>query len=224
MAIRKIKFANDEYYHIFNRGVDKRKIFSDKKDLFRFFQSMNEFNVINPIGSIYENSFRKGQSKQLGSSASKQEKLVNFVCHCLNPNHYHFILEQLVDRGIEKYMQRLGTGYTKYFNNKHKRTGSLFQGKFKAAHINSNEYLLHVSAYVNLNDKVHQLGSKASKLTSKLSMSSWKEYVKNDKNGFCEKGIILEQFNNPKEYKGFVETSLKDILKRREEMEKFLLE
>lgn len=191
---------------------------------------MIEFNVLNPIGSIYENSFR-----QLGSEASKlakesvekQKPLVNFVAYCLNPNHFHFIIEQVADRGIEKLMQRIGTGYTKYFNNKYKRSGSLFQGVFKSIHIGSNEYLLHLSAYVNLNDRVHQLGSEASKLMN--GQSSWGEYVGDNKKGFCEKEIVLGQFKSAREYRTFAEESLEGILEKRYEKEtpnigEFLLE
>ena len=177
---------------------------------------MNEFNTIEPIGSIFENSFR---NTTLGGSTAKSKKLVNFICYCLNPNHYHFILEQIADNGIQKFMHRLGGGYTWYFNNKHKRTGSLFQGRYKSIHIDTNEYLLHVSAYVNLNNKVHQLGGS----TAKLTMSSWREYLENEKEGFCSKEIILGQFNNTEEYKKFAEDSLKNI-KEKKEMGKLLLE
>ena len=213
MSIRKVKFVNNHYYHIFNRGVDKREIFSEPDDFTRFFQSMDEFNTQNPIGSIYQNSFNP-----LRSSTPKCEKLVNFICYCLNPNHYHFVLEQLVDNGIEKFMQRLGTGYTNFFNHKYKRGGSLFQGKYKDVFIDSNEYLLHVSAYVNLNDQIHQLRSSTSK-------SSWREYISDSfgDHNFCVKGVILDQFNSREEYKNFAEDSLK-FMKEKKEMEKFLLE
>lgn len=221
MSLRKSQFINNAYYHIFNRGVDKREIFSEYKDIERFFQSMNEFNTIEPIGSIFENSFR--QKDLLRSSTSKSvpaPKLVSFITYCINPNHYHFILEQISDKGIEKFMQRLGTGYTNYFNNKYERNGALFQGRFKSVHINSNEYLLHLSVYVNLNNKVHRLGSSTSKW---LMRSSWSEYVNNNENAFCEKKIVLGQFNNPEEYKKFAESSLIDI-RERKEMKKLLLE
>lgn len=208
--MRKIQFANNEYYHILNRGVDKREIFSDYEDLSRFLQSMDEFNTIEPIGSIFENFYRKDKTKN-------KKKLVDFVSYCLNPNHFHFILKQIIDKGIEKFMHRIGVGYTMYFNNKHGRSGSLFQGGYKAIHINSNEYLLHLSAYVNLNNKVHQLGDSVSK-----SKSSWNEYI-NNYDGFCKKDIILGQFNNSLEYKNFAESSLKDI-RERKNMEKLLLE
>lgn len=215
MAVRKVKFANGEFYHVFNRGTDKRDIFLDEYDLERFFQGMEEFNSLDPIGSIFENSFRK---ESLGSKASKSKKLVNFICYCLNPNHYHFILEQVADSGIKKFMHKLGTGYSKYFNYKNKRNGALFQGKFKAVHIDSDPQLLHTSIYVNLNDKVHSLGSKASKLVK----SSWGEYTGKNHNNFCEKEIILSELGS-KAYKEEAEESLKWI-KEKKDTEKVLLE
>ncbi len=205
MAKRKVNFVEGEYYHVYNRGVDKRSIFNNDGDTDRFLQSMMEFNVREPIGSIYENSFLKENNY-------KPTPLVSFIAYCLNPNHYHFILTPMIEKGLESFMQRLGTGYTLYFNNRNKRTGSLFQGNFKASHIDSNEYLLHVSTYVNLNDKTHQLGGEASKLVR----SSWSEYNQPRMDGICDKSIILEQFNNSTEYKDFALSSLKDIIERKE--------
>jgi putative transposase len=217
--MRKIPFAIGEYYHVYNRGTDKRTIFSEEADINRFFQSMEEFNTSDPIGSIYENFYLKAKTSKashqssLGSPTSKKDRLVNFVAYCVNPNHYHFILQPAVDKGVEKFMQRLGTGYTNYFNIKYDRTGALFQGRFKSVHINSNEYLLHVSAYVNLNDKVHQLGSPTSKLIK--SRSSWREYMEKGNATWCEKETVLGQFHNKKEYQIFAENSLRGTLEKR---------
>ena len=112
--MRKTQFENGEYYHIYSRGVDKRDIFLDSADFNRFFQSMEEFNTPNSIGSIYENSFKK---KQLGPSGSKlKESTIEFIAYCLNPNHYHLLVKQLQDGGISNFMNRLGAVYTKYFN------------------------------------------------------------------------------------------------------------
>lgn len=210
MSSRKTPFVKGEYYHIYNRGVDKRIIFKNKKDLERFFQSMREFNTVNPIGSIYENSYKKSKNNQLGGSTSK---LVDIVVFCLNPNHYHFLLTPLVDNGIEKFMHKLGTGYTMYFNEKNKRSGSLFQGKYKAKHIDSNEYLLQVSVYINLNNIIHKLGGS----TSKLWKSSWDEYLGKSKENFCNKDIILGQFNNTKDFKIFSEELLDYFISKKEE-------
>jgi|SRR3989344_5959715 len=214
--MRKINFANNEFYHIYNRGTDKRAIFLDEHDIRRLFQSIDEFNAVEPIGSIYENSFCKRRQNQLGNRVSKLKKkrLVNIICYCVNLNHYHFILEQIADRGVEKFMHKFGLGYTKYFNKKYDRSGGLFQGAYKAIHIDSNEYLLHASVYVNLNDRVHKLGNSVSK-------SSLEEYAEG-KVGICEKNIILGQFKNFAEYKEFAEDALKLILenKQKKEMDK----
>ena len=217
MSRRENNFGNGEFFHVYNRGVDKRVIFTDSYDIRRFFKSMVEFNTIDPIGSLYENSFL-----QLGGPTPK---LVNIIAYCLNPNHFHFILEQLVDGGISEFMKRLGGGYTGYFNNKYDRSGSLFQGKFKNVHIDSNEYLLHVSAYVNLNDRVHQLGGRTPKLVA--SMSSWKEYMDKEMRGICEKEIILEQFKTSKEYEEYALASLDASIRKKvdlKDFEKFTLE
>lgn len=208
--MRNITLAEGEIYHVYNRGVDKRNITQNPEDVDRFIQSLCEFNREDPIGSIYEHSFIKKDSS-FGSRASKSGKLVEFIAYCLLPNHYHFIIRQVQEKGIEKFMHRFGTGYTKYFNAKYDRSGSLFQGKFKASHVDSNGYLLHLSAYVNLNNKAHQLGSSASKLVR----SSWDEYCGKPCEQICKKDIILEQFTNPKKYQIFSNNSLKEIIQKK---------
>lgn len=212
--MRKIPFVNNEYYHIFNRGADKRIVFCNRIDVERFLQSMQEFNSTKPIGSIYENSFVKTKYGQLGGRTAK---LVEIVAYCLNPNHFHLILKQKKDGGVSEFMKRLGGGYAWYFNNAHNRSGVLFQGRFKAVHISSNEQLLHLSAYVNLNDKVHQLGGPAAKLVR----SSWEEYLGEGELQICNKEIILEQFKNFDEYKNFASDSLKTILESKKLLKEF---
>ena len=120
-------------------------------------------------------------------------------------------------------MQRLGTGYTNT-SIKTQKAGR-FSGKFKSIHIDSNEYLLHLSAYVNLND-ASITWKEASKLTQTNLVGRYMGY---DKKGFCEKGIVLGQFKNVKEYRTFAEESLTGILEKRyggevPNMEEFLLE
>jgi len=204
--MRNHTFTNGELYHIFNRGVDKRNIFLEKADFDRFLLSMEKFNCIDPIGSLYAISFTNAKP-QLSNQVAKL-RLVNIICYCLNPNHYHFVLEQLVDGGISIYMQRLSTGFAQYFNKKYKRSGALCEGKFKSTPIISNVQLLHVSAYVNLNDRVHNLGHD-------VSRSSWNEYLGRTQKELCEKDIILKQFNNIEEYKNLAESSLVDIRDRK---------
>jgi len=210
--MRKETLVNDEYYHIYNRGVDKRDIFLDKYDLLRFLKGMEEFNSVDPIGSIYKNSFSRKDKEQLSDSVTKllnKDPLVEVVCYCLNPNHYHIILKQVVDGGISSFMKRLGGGYSRYFNERHDREGSLFQGKFKVVHIDSNEYLLHLSSYVNLNNRVHSLDDLK-------TLSSWSEYIDDVDYCLCKKEIVLDQFKTKKEYEKFAKQSLKGILERRQ--------
>lgn len=222
-AMRKVPFIVGQFYHIYNRGVDKRSIFSTVEDLARFFQSMEMFNIVEPIESIYLYS-RRNKDPHCRRPTSTTEKLVNILCYCLNPNHFHFLLEEAVEGGISEFMKRLGGGYTKYFNEKHDRSGALFQGRFKSEHIGSNEQLLHTSIYVNLNDRVHRING----ANIKLVKSSWNEYVGVNQETFCTKDMILGQFdNNILEYKKFAEEALEGILERRydvEGMEKLLLE
>jgi putative transposase len=214
--MRKISLAEGEFYHVYNRGTDKRPIFLDDQDFERFLESMIEFNVSDPIGSLYQNSFRKTKLRGLASKceevSGKDEKLVEIIAYCLNPNHFHLLLKQVSEKGIEKYMQRLGTGYTMYFNHKYERTGSLFQGTFKAVHVDSNEYLLHVGAYVNLNFRVHQLRGLASKYRS-----SWAEYVgeRSESKSLCNTDPILRQFRNIEDFTDFSEHSLFGTIERR---------
>lgn len=215
----KFQFTNGEFYHVFNRGLDKRIIFPEKIDLERFFQSMYEFNDIDAIGSIYQNSFRQHNLSPSGVNIKNKNKkrLVSFVCYCLNLNHYHFILQQLADRGIERFMQKLGSGFTRYFNDRYDREGALLQGPFKASHITSDEYFLHVSAYVNLNYEIHKLDARSIK-------SSWGEYVGNKhETAFCDKEIVLRQFRNKTDYKKFAEGTVANI-RQRKSMEGVLLE
>lgn len=215
--MRKTVFANEEFYHVYNRGTDKRTIFLDDLDFARFLQSMVEFNTLEPVGGLFVNSFRKNlllrhsMSKYRAEGGANETRLVEIIAYCLNPNHFHLLLRQVSERGIEKFMQRLGNGYTKYFNHKYDRSGVLFQGTFKAVHVDSNEYLLHVGAYVNLNFRVHQLRGLASKYRS-----SWAEYVgRGKKEGICETEPVLGQFRKRGDYMEFAENSLRGTLERR---------
>lgn len=210
--MKRFKIVTGEYYHVFNRGFEKKEIFCSGHDFTRFLQSMDEFNSADPIGSIYQQSFAKNK---LGARRTKK-RLVDFVCYCINPNHFHFLLKQTMDKGIEKFMQKLGAGYTRYFNLKHKRQGYLFQGPYKLVHIDSNEYLLHLSVYINLNNNVHKLGAGSTK-------SSWEEYIAGKEKGFCEKEIVLSQFKNVVEYKNFAEQSLGSIIEQKN-MKNYVIE
>ncbi len=208
------RFAVGEFYHIYNRGVEGRNIFSDARDKDRFLKSMVEFNTKDPVGSLWLLSLQKSAPKK-----TPRSELVDIVCYCLNPNHFHFILREKIEGGISEFMKRMG-GYTKYFNAKYKRSGVLFQGVCQSRHIDSNEYLLYASAYVNLNWRVHQLRRETSQL-------GWDEYMSGAKDGICKKDIILKQFKNTREYRKFAEETLETILEKKQlskELKSLLIE
>jgi REP element-mobilizing transposase RayT len=150
--MRKHPFINDSYYHIYNRGVDKRDIFSDTKDVERFILCMNIFSCKNPVGSI-QLALRNVDVGRLQS----KDRIVSVVAYCLNPNHFHFILKQEKDNGISEFMKRLEGGYTKYFNIKNSRSGSLFQGKFKSTYAERENYFNQLFGYVIWNYKIHDI-------------------------------------------------------------------
>ncbi len=204
-------FVTDEFYHVYNHGVEDRNIFGDQDDSFRFLESMEVFNTVESFGGLYSESLLNRTNPRRPTSKTK---LVNVVSYCLNPNHYHLLLEQVSDGGISEFMKRIGGGYVLYFNNKYKRKGTLFRGKFKSTLISSNEYLLYLSAYINLNFKVHQLPEDLLKLVR----SSWCEYSGkiNPKNEICKKDIILGQFQNKEEYKSYAEDTLPIMLEKKE--------
>jgi len=146
MPRKVIPLLNGEIYHVYNRGSDKRVIFKDKKDYLRFYQSFYLFNSIEPVINI-------DHARVLFRNTP--QKLVDIYAYALLPNHYHLILKQLVEGGISEFMKRISGGYTSYFNERHERSGVLFQGTYKRVHIENQEQFNYVFSYVNENHYVH---------------------------------------------------------------------
>lgn len=229
--MRKVKFTDGEYYHIYNRGVDKRDIFLDEGDYLRFLTSMRDFNNNSTHDQrVYIKN--NGEKTELSSDASELSSvndlrffiaslpnLVDIICYCFNPNHFHLLLKQLADIGIEKFMHKLGSGYTNFFNIKYKRSGSLFQGSFKAIEIDSNEDLLWVFAYVNANAQIHGLTKDA----ANYKWCSYPEYLGLNTENFCHKNIICEQFKNKDQFKKFMNDCV-ITMKEKKELQKYLID
>jgi putative transposase len=165
MGIRKISFRNNYYYHIYNRGVDKRNIFVEKGDLIYFTNRLLDLNTHNVSNLI---NMQRRNLDGVAIENNSDDKLVSIVSYCLLPNHFHLLLKQEKENGITKFMQRLGTSYTMFFNNKYERTGSLFSGKFKAKMLDKNFSLPTISSYINLNYKYHQINPKENLVKSSI--------------------------------------------------------
>ena len=122
-------------------------------DYIRFIHDMFEFNDTKAVVKIYE--VKTGNSEvPLPNIRQKQEPrelLVDILAFCLMPNHFHLMLRQRVDGGVTKFMRKLGTGYTNYFNQKYARVGALFQGVYKMTHINRESHFIYLPFYIHLN-------------------------------------------------------------------------
>ena len=197
--MRKDPLVNDQYYHIYNRGVDKRDIFMTKEDLERFVLSVKEFNTSNPVGSIREKIKEKNKVTEVGPLQKEKKPLVSIVCYCFNPNHFHFILKQEIEGGVSEFFKRLMGGYTMYFNKVHGRTGSLFQGRFKSHLIDTDQYILKIRPYVNINYLIHDIPNEKSHLV----LASDREYDNLDFDLVSKKEAenILEFYGDNKKFK-----------------------
>lgn len=214
--MRKTQFINNQYYHIYNRGVDKREVFLDENDYQKFLRNLKDFNN----KSYYEQ--RKQvieEKKELGSFLKEFEGVVEVIAYSLAPNHFHLILKQLVDGGISNFMHKMGTSFTNYFNKKYIRSGVLFQGAYKAIQVKNDNYLLWLSGYVNGNVEIHQIGA-----AEFYKWTSFKNFLSEDQNDILgDTGVILSQFKDRQDYKNFVNRVIQES-RNKKEMEKYLLE
>ena len=165
MSIRKINFVKGEFYHIYNRGNSKQKIFLDKNDYFHFMSLLYACNSINYLKT--ENLTRTNDLTIY--DFDQNHNLVNIGAYCLMPNHFHILITEIEDGGISKFMQKLTTAYVMYFNKKNKRTGGLFEGKFKSQYVANDIYLKYLFSYIHLNP-------------IKLIQKNWKEKGIKNKN------------------------------------------
>jgi len=143
--MRKHKLASNNIYHVYNRGVEKRIIFKDNQDYSRFIKGLIVFNDTKLIDDF------KDRFKRIINKSHQRKEIVDIIAFCLMPNHYHLLLRQRADNGITEFMRKLGGGYVNYFNLKHERVGTLFQGKFKSVLIDNDRQLLFIPHYIHLN-------------------------------------------------------------------------
>ncbi len=203
MATKKRYFVNDSYYHIFNRGVEKRKVFLKDRDLERFLET---------IEHCLSDSNRLTR-KLMKKNSKLFEAPVGVIAFCLMPNHFHLLLKQNTNSGITTFLSRLSNSYTKYFNTKYDRVGPLFQGAFRSVPIESEEQLLHLSRYIHLNPIVVGL----SKAPEDYRWSSIGSYITKSSGSFVNPEAVLGQFGSKEAYLQFVNDQI-DYAKSLEEL------
>ncbi|MBL7045938.1 MAG: transposase [Parcubacteria group bacterium] len=141
-----------DFYHLLNRGVDKRKIFLDKSDYFRFVHDLFEFNNVANVDPNTGRDYKQLMDVGRPSIERRSRKLlVKIHCFCLMPNHYHLLVSPVVENGVSLFMKKLNGGYAKYFNEKYDRSGALFQGKYKSVPIVSDAHFLYIPYYIHFN-------------------------------------------------------------------------
>lgn len=217
--LRKDPFITGEYYHLYNRGIDKRTIFKSERDYERFVMllyiansnSEKSFRLDNLINHSHKNFYEI-------MVLDKGEPLVSIGAWCLMANHFHLMVRQEVDGGITKFMRKLGVGYSMFFNIKYQRAGGLFGGLFKSKLIGDNDnYMRQLFAYIHLNpleikfpnwkEQINKSSVEMKKFLESYKYSSYRDYLGEDR---VEKNIVSpknfpDYFIDTKEFKEFVE-------------------
>jgi putative transposase len=189
MPLRKYQLIENEYYHVYNRGHNKQPIFLCVRDYLRYLLKLEKY---------------------------LEKHAVTLLAYCLMPNHIHFLMRQDGEMAIEEFIHRLHTAYTMYFNKKYERIGSVFQGRFKAKPVETDEYLLHISRYIHQNplEIIRAQGPALNSDISNYRWSSYQEYIKQSPIHLCDASIILNYFsktNKKQTYRHFVEDGLSHL-------------
>jgi len=204
--------APNEYLHVFNRGMHKQPVFRIEADYIRFLFLSLTFQGKATIKNVSREIKQNVQSSTLHIDAELEKdilknRIVELVTFCLMPNHFHLVVHELIEGGISKYMQRIMTAYTKYFNLRHDKTGHLFQGRYKSVLIDNDKQLMHLSAYIHKNPI--EIGWRGKE--DKYPWSSYQDYVvKNRFGNLLVTDVVTKRFEEEKgklSYKKFVSTS-----------------
>ena len=200
--MRKVPLITGKIYHIFNRGVNKGNIFLEGRDYQRFLDSLRHYKKRTSKFS-YEKDFPASNDPGSLSKGLLIDR-VEILAYCLMPNHVHMLLKQLSDNGLASFMQQLMSSFSHYINIKYRRTGPLFEGRFRNIAIETDEQLIHVSRYIHLNPLVSGIVSDL----MNYPWSSYAEYVSN-KEEVVSPGKILEYFKSNHDYEKFVNDQVK---------------
>lgn len=182
-------YVEKGYYHLYNRGVEKRKIFLDARDYKTFLYLLK----------AYLSSSPKTPFKKIKTLIAE----IKLLAYCLMPNHFHLLVKQTTKDAITKLTRRICTNYAMYFNKRYKRVGSLFQGNYKGVLVETDAQLLHLSRYIHINP--NEILRSQSKLID-YPYSSYGDYLGLRKTNWLQPEEILAFFRTAKR------KNLKDIL------------
>lgn len=222
MAYRKTPIVQGEIYHVFNRSVGRQFIFLSTRDYQRALQVFRFYLYNKP--SLRFSFYNRLPSDQKSNFFNEMIKsafpIVDIICFCLMPNHFHFLLKNLTENGIKQFISNFQNSYAKYFNIKTDRTGTLFQQNFKAVRIESDEQLIHVSRYIHLNPVTSYIIEPED--IENYLWSSYLNYLK-DESTYIFKDPVLGQFKSIEDYKKFVLNQV-DYQRKLNEIKHLILE
>ncbi|KKS33079.1 MAG: hypothetical protein UU93_C0002G0007 [Candidatus Amesbacteria bacterium GW2011_GWA2_42_12] len=208
-------YVQNSYYHIYNRGVEKRTIFQDEQDYSVFLSYLKTYLSPKDEKSLQAILDSRESSPKDKDLSLKLLRLKNYsadlelLCYALLPNHFHLLVRQK-NTVINNFTNSLGTRYAMYFNRKYKRKGVLFQDVYKAVLVESEEQLLHLSRYIHLNS-TKALHLPPNRWKESTFPSSIHEYLGDRNTSWIKKGYILNYFSksNPRHsYSNFLGMSL----------------
>ncbi len=204
MPRRHLPLVDQEYYHIFNRGVNKRSLFKSRFDYTRFLSITRFYSFTNtPVKFSRLIQLSAPEQNRYWNKLEQHPKLANILAFCYMPNHYHFILQQISPNGITKFISNLQNSYARYFNTKYDRIGPLWQGQFKAIMVESSNQLLHLSRYIHLNPYTNSVVKNPEDLEN-YPWSSLLEYISSTIKPICQMSTIMSYFKNSQAYLDFV--------------------
>jgi putative transposase len=225
---RKTQFEPGKIYHIYNRGVAKCKICDREADSWRFLQGLCLFNDVKSAANVLWQLERDRGRLTLNvlkdyviDQGTERKSLVRIMAYCIMPNHFHLLVEELMENGIAKFMQKFGAGYVRYFNNKYDRVGGLFQGRFKAVLVDNEQYLLYLLVYINvinpgqlvepnLKEEGIKDTLKVLNFAEEFLWGTHQEYIGKRGSIIIDKGIFSELLPTPESYCELVGNVLRD--------------
>lgn len=208
------QYIANSYYHIYNRGVEKRLIFLGEQDYAVFLSYLKNYLMPKSEKELIQRFSEQDISPQEKDKIIKLLRLNNFhnditlLAYCLMPNHFHLFIKQKNSLSIDKFMQSLGTRYSMYFNRKHKRVGFLYQDTYKAVIIEKEYQFIYLSKYIHKQAIIHKGPTLQGRTLQTIQPSSYPEYLGKRKTQWVHPEEILGYFSkiNPKlTYKSFVE-------------------
>jgi len=217
--MRKVPFVSGEYYHIYSRTIFNTPEFRDNRSAERLAQS---FLIANSTESTRAFQFLRNHKDATIEDAlkivKKGEKLVDVLCYCIMPDHYHLLIKELKDNNVPNFIRKCNISISKYINIKNNRRGHLFESSFNSKHADTDRYLLHLSLYIHLNpldfisgkewreNKLQEWSSAKKKLLD-YPWSSLKSYLDDNYEDQIISGteMITDQFKDVKEYELFLQ-------------------